>query len=267
MRRAPNRRHAQPTRAQAVGRAERLLLRRASPRLLMSLLLLLTGGAGFLCSYALLHAGLARMSVRYPVSILVAYCVFLLLLRVWLAAQGRRRGSGSDFGGGGDFAGGGAGGDWAQPGDAGGIDANPAGMSPGLTGGDAGGSGSGGGLLDSLDFNLDLDLDFDGEGCGVLLALVALVAAAVAGLVVSVYVVYAAPALLAEILVDGLLVAGLYKRMKHVERRHWLRAAVRKTWLPVALTLASFGLAGYAMQRAVPEARSVGEFWRHVTSG
>ncbi|MCA1631228.1 MAG: hypothetical protein LC774_12980 [Acidobacteria bacterium] len=231
MRRAPNRRHAQPTRAQAVGRAERLLLRRASPRLLMSLLLLLTGGAGFLCSYALLHAGLARMSVRYPVSILVAYCVFLLLLRVWLAAQGRRRGSGSDFGpsnldlnfgggtdgashgfdfgGGGDFAGGGAGGDWAQPGDAGGIDANPAGMSPGLTGGDAGGSGSGGGLLDSLDFNLDLDLDFDGEGCGVLLALVALVAAAVA----------------------------------------------------------SFGLAGYAMQRAVPEARSVGEFWRHVTSG
>ena len=260
----------------------------------MSLLLLLTGGAGFLCSFALLHAGLARMWLRYPVSILVAYCVFLLLLRLWLGAQERRRQSsnfdfgpsldvdlggggaggasrGFDFGGGGDFAGGGAGGAWSPPGDAGAPDigANLGGASPAFAGGGggaggAGGSGSGGGLLDSLDFGLDLD--FDGEGCGVVLALAALALAAVAGLVVSVYVVYAAPALLAEILVDGLLVAGLYKRMKNVERRHWLRAAVRKTCLPIALTLVSFGLAGYAMERAAPRARTVGEFWRHVTS-
>ena len=261
----------------------------------MSLLLLLTGGAGFLCSYALLHAGLARMSVRYPVSILVAYCVFLLLLRVWLALQGRRSSdsdSGSShldvgfgetggtshgfgFGGAGDFAGGGAGGGWTQLGGVHSGDADlipdvvrpslpvPHVASPSVA--PSGGASSGGGLFDSLNF--DLDIDLDGEGCAVLLALVALALAAVAGLVVSVYVVYAAPALLAEILVDGLLVAGLYKRMKGVERRHWLRAAVRKTCLPVALTLASFGLAGYAMQRAVPEARSVGEFWRHVTRG
>lgn len=262
----------------------------------MSLLLLLTGGAGFLCSYALLHAGLARMWLRYPVSILVAYCVFLLLLRLWLGAQGRRqRGSsfdfgpsnldvnfgggasrGFDFGGGDDFAGGGAGGGWSPPGDAGALDigANLGGASPAFAsggggggvvgGGGAGGSGSGGGLLDSL--NVGLDLDVDGEGCGVVLALAALALAAVAGLVVSVYVIWAAPALLAEILVDGLLVAGLYKRMKNVERRHWLRAAVRKTCLPIALTLVSFGLAGYAMERAAPRARTAGEFWRHVTS-
>lgn len=258
----------------------------------MSLLLLLTGGAGFLCSYALLHAGLARMWLRYPVSILVAYCVFLLLLRLWLGAQGRRRGSGFDFGpsnldvnfggggasrgfdfgGAGDFAGGGAGGGWSPPGDAGAgdINLNPVAASPSFasggvgSGGGAGGSGSGGGLLDGL--NVGLDLDFDDEGCGVVLALAALALAAVAGLVVSVYVVYAAPALLAEILVDGLLVAGLYKRMKNVERRHWLRAAVRKTCLPVALTVVSFGLAGYAMGRVAPRVRTVGEFWRHVTS-
>jgi hypothetical protein len=96
------------------------------------------------------------------------------------------------------------------------------------------------------------------------LAVVALALAILAGLVVSFYVVWAAPALLAEILVDGLLVAGLYKRVKHAERRHWLRAAVRRTILPVALTVASFTAAGYAMQRAVPEARSVGEFWKAV---
>ena len=115
------------TRSQAVERAKRLLLRRSRPRLQMSLLLLLTGGSGFLCSFVLLRAGLSQMWLRYPLAIITAYCVFLLLLRLWLGAQ-RRWGeshgldldlSGFDihpgggggtpdfgFGGGGDFGGG-----------------------------------------------------------------------------------------------------------------------------------------------------------------
>lgn len=268
------------TRQRAVGRAERLLLRRAWPRAQMTLILLATGCSGFLVSFALLHAGLARMWLRYPLAILCAYAVFLLLLRLWLAAQSRRADlpdlgidlAGADlsgaaagggatpdfgFGGAGDFAGGGAGGSVD-----GGTEAAsllPSG-GPAAGGGGTAGGGSGGGLLDSI----NLSLDFDDEGCGVVLALVALALAILAGLVVSFYVVWAAPALLAEILVDGLLVAGLYKRVKHAERRHWLRAAVRRTILPVVLTAASFTAAGYAMQRAVPEARSVGEFWKAV---
>lgn len=268
-------------RQRAVGRAERLLARRAWPRAQMTLILLATGCAGFLVSFALLRAGLTLMWLRYPVAILSAYAVFLLLLRLWLAAQsrrsdfndlgidltgvdlsgvdlpdvvGRRGGAAADlgFGGAGDFAGGGAGGAVD-----GGTQAAAGLFSSG--GGTAGGGGSGGGgLLD----NLNIDLDFDDEGCGVVLAVVALALAILAGLVVSFYVVWAAPALLAEILVDGLLVAGLYKRVKGVERRHWLRAAVRRTIVPVVLTVVSFTAAGYAMQRAVPEARSVGEFWR-----
>jgi len=59
----------------------------------MTLILLATGSAGFLVSFALLHAGLTRMWVRYPVAILSAYAVFLLLLRLWLAAQSRRKSS------------------------------------------------------------------------------------------------------------------------------------------------------------------------------
>jgi hypothetical protein len=238
----------------------------------MTLILLATGCAGFLVSFALLHAGLTRMWLRYPVAILSAYAVFLLLLRLWLAAQSRRGdlpdlgidlanvdpsgvvtggGGPSDFGfgGAGDFAGGGAGG--AVDGGA-----EAASLLSSGTGG-----GTGGGLLDGLN---NLDLGFDDEGCGAVLALVVLALAILAGLVVSFYVVWAAPALLAEILVDGLLVAGLYKRVKNAERRHWLRAAVRRTILPVVLTVASFTAAGYAMQRAVPRARSVGEFWKAV---
>src|SRR5918997_2967356 len=78
-------------RSRTVGRAERLLLRRAWPRVQMTLILLATGCAGFLVSFALLHAGLTRMWLRYPVAILSAYAVFLLLLRLWLAAHSRRR--------------------------------------------------------------------------------------------------------------------------------------------------------------------------------
>ncbi|HEY9284596.1 MAG TPA: hypothetical protein VIP46_14165 [Pyrinomonadaceae bacterium] len=270
------------TRRRAVGRAEQLLLRRAWPRAQMTLILMATGCAGFVVSFALLHAGLTRMWLRYPVAILSAYAVFLLLLRLWLAAQSRRKSfpdldadlagvdlPGADlsgvvgrggatpdfgFGGAGDFAGGGAGGT---------VDGATEAASSLSSGGGStagGGGGSGGGLLDSI----NLSLDFDDEGCAVVLAVAAVALAVLAGLVVSFYVVWAAPALLAEILVDGLLVAGLYKRVKQAERRHWLRAAVRRTILPVVLTAASFTAAGYAMQRAVPQARSVGEFWKAV---
>jgi len=79
------------------------------------------------------------------------------------------------------------------------------------------------------------------------------------------YVVYVAPALLAEILVDGVLVAGLYRELKGVEQRHWLRSAVRKTLLPALIAAALFSLGGYFLQRAAPKARSVGEVWKYVT--
>src|SRR5919107_255209 len=83
-------------RQRAVGRAERLLVSRAWPRAQMTLILLATGCAGLLVSFTLLHAGLTRMWLRYPVAILCAYGVFLLLLRLWLAAQSRRK-SGPDL--------------------------------------------------------------------------------------------------------------------------------------------------------------------------
>lgn len=271
------------SREQAIERARAFLLRHGWPRAQMSLAVMLTGCAGFLVSVALLRAGVTQMWLRYPLAICAAYIVFLLLLRLWLYLHNPRRREpdvdldgadvaldlgdgargtgfalgdsaggpdavGAVFGGGGDFAGGGAGGSWSD--------------AASVSAGQDLSVGGGSGLLDSL----DLDLGGGDDGCGALLAVIALVAAVIGGLVASFYVVYAAPALLAEILVDGLLVAGLYKQLKGVEQRHWLRAAVSKTLLPMLLVLLFFTLAGYAMHRAVPEAHSIGGFWQGLSS-
>jgi len=240
---------------------KRRLLRKSLPRLQVTLILSLTGLGGFLASFTLLHLGLSWMWLRYPLAILFAYSLFLLLLRLWLFLQ-RPQSSGSlssdiglpdvdlsyspspnyvkgfNFsGGGGDAGGGGAGVSWG----------NSAGSA-------SSSSSSGGG---SFSGGLDLDLE---EGWLLVIAVVAILG----GLFATLYVIYIAPALLAEILVDGVLVTGLYKQLKKVEQRHWLRAAVRKTLLPAILATILFTVAGYAMQKAVPEAHSIGEVWKHI---
>ncbi|MET0650441.1 MAG: hypothetical protein ABW208_27855 [Pyrinomonadaceae bacterium] len=270
-----------------VERVRRLLLRRSLPRVWMSLILAATGAAGFLASFLMLHLGVSRMWLRYPLAVLFAYAVFIVLLRVWLFLHGRdvRGGaSGSEldtaevgteivldsvgrplpdtFGGGGDFGGGGAGGSWGE-GVSGGLqNASTAYDAGGVASGGGGGNGGGGGgLLSGLDL-----FDADSEGCVFFLLALALI---VAGVCASLYVVYAAPLLLAEILVEGVLLSGLYRGMKRARRGgggDWLGAALRRTWLPVLLTLLTFAAAGYLLQRAAPRARSIGEAFRMVTS-
>nr|MBA3240311.1 hypothetical protein [Acidobacteriota bacterium] len=258
-------------RRRQVERVRRLLLRQGMPRLQMSLILFVTGLAGFLASFALLHAGVSRMWLRYPVAVLLAYAAFLLMLRLWLFYQQRKgRESSADFdlpgadgasldwsadvsgavnnagfGGGGDFAGAGAGGDWGAP-DTGGVVGAAAPES--FVGGDSGRGGGGSGLLDGLDVGIDGD-----EGCLFVVALLLLI---VGGLLASLYVVYLAPALLAEILVDGLLVSGLYRRVKDPVPGNWLLGAVRRTLVPVLLTLVCFIAAGYLLNYIAPEART-----------
>jgi FtsH-binding integral membrane protein len=263
------------------------------PRVLMSLILAATGAAGFLVSFALMYLGVTRMWLRYPIAVLVAYGVFLLLLRIWLHLQrhswtdllpddlnlanvdpiadaGAHVEQGFSFGGAGDFGGGGAGGTWtegvrgatpatsdigthASSGSVGGVSGS------GVSSGGGGKSGDiAGGILSGI------DLDVDNEGCVFFLLALALI---VAGLLASLYVVYAAPTLLAELLVEGILLSGLYRGMKKDARQgDWLRAVIRRTWLPVLLTLTLFAAAGYLLQRAAPRARSLGEAFRAVSS-
>jgi hypothetical protein len=280
-------RPAQADRERAIERVRQRLVRGGWPRLLVSFLLALTGAAGFLISAALLRLGVTLMSVRYPLAVILAYCVFLLLLRLWLALRRKSDGNsdplsdigdglphlfdsgasaGGDaatatFGGGADFGGAGAGGGWSgggAPADlSSGVQANlPGGASANLSGGASS-------VSDYVPDMPDIDLDLD-EGC----FWIVIPVAAIAGVVVAMfYVVYIAPVFLAEILVDALLLAGLYKRLKGVEPRHWLRSCVRRTLLPALIATALFIAAGYLMGRVAPAARSIGEFWQQVSTG
>src|SRR5687767_7453502 len=72
------------SRHRVIERIRRELELRGYPRLQMLLLVSLTGGAGFLASYALLHAGVETLSWRYGLAVAIAYLFFLLLLWLWL---------------------------------------------------------------------------------------------------------------------------------------------------------------------------------------
>ncbi|MEO6588293.1 MAG: hypothetical protein ABIP06_03100, partial [Pyrinomonadaceae bacterium] len=192
------------------------------------------------------------MWFRYPAAIFTAYCVFLLLLRVWLWLQDNRR-SGTDlsgmdfdfsvgadnaitsnFGGGGDFGGAGAGGSWSD----------------GVSTASVSGKSS---VFDSLSF------DFEEIG----LVIVA-VAALIGGILAAFYIIYIAPVLLAEIFVDGVLLAGLYRKTKDLEKTNWLKTAVSKTLLPAILAVLLFTIAGFTMQKIAPGAHSIGEVYQSL---
>jgi hypothetical protein len=226
------------------------------PRILVTLFLSLTALAGFLTSFSLLHLGVTLMWLRYPIAISVAYCVFLLLLALWLWSHRRsvdidpstfdlipteytQSGESFQFGGG-DAGGAGAGGIWGE-----GASSPSSEVSS----------------QSSTFSSVGLDLDIE-EGWLLVVAIIALIG----GLIASFYLIYIAPVLLAELLLDGVLVAGLYRRVKGVGQRHWLRAAVRQTFVPALLVALFFSLAGYALQRAVPEAHTIGEVWNHMRS-
>lgn len=75
----------------------------------------------------------------------------------------------------------------------------------------------------------------------------------------SLFVIWSAPVLFAEIMVDALLAAGLYRRLQVMNPRHWMYAALKRTLIPFFLTTMVLGGAGWAMQAYSPEARSLGD--------
>jgi hypothetical protein len=229
------------------------------PRFQMSVILLLTGFVGFLSTFLLLQIGVLKMWLRYPLAILSAYMAFLLLLRLWLAIQRHQNSldfelpidvgsSGTSipsadfsFGGGGDFSGGGAGGSWSDN-----VSSSTSSISDGASS-----------VLDGVGFDFDLE-----EFGLIILAVVAIIG----GVLASLYIVYIAPVFLAEILVDGMVLGGLYKRVRNIERKHWLQTAVRKTLLPAILCVLFFGVIGGALQMLEPQAKSIGEVWSKLTT-
>jgi hypothetical protein len=237
------------------------------PRLHASLIVFVSGASAFVATLTLLAGGVDSMPLRYGVAGAAGYLVFLLMIRAWIAWQRNRSAwdgdlpidgglidvprlprpsapSGEGLWAGGQSGGGGATGDW-----------HVAGIAP-RSGGAARSlpaRASGGG------WSIDLDLDD-------LIWIVIALAAACAGIVAIGYVIYAAPLLLAEVALDAALVSAAYRKLRREDAGHWAGAAVRRTWIPATVLIVSLVAAGYALQRVVPEARSIGGVLRVLTS-
>lgn len=216
------------------------------------LLVSLTGGAGFLASFLLLVFGVDSLGLRYALSVGIAYLVFLMLLWVWLR---------TDF-------------------DAyDGLDEvaveilnavpNPAARAPGVGGGFSGG-GSGGrwedsssseSLVELPDVSLpDVDAVADAEEFAFpLVVILAVVSVVFVVLFASFSVILSAPVLFAELLVDGVLAASLYRRLRRVDSRHWLQSAVRRTIVPFVITAVLAGAVGWGLSVYAPGARTLGD--------
>jgi hypothetical protein len=244
-------------------RLRKALEKRESPRIEMSVLVVLSGASGFLASVGLLHAGLHRIPVRYVAAVTIAYAVFLGLLYVWIRRHRKDDRSGS-------AARGGSGSVDLDPVfalDLGDVSTGSSGSTAGLFSGGGGRSGGGGasgswtgagGSGSSSSGGLDISVDGDDAGI-----LIALAVAAVILLGASVWLVLAAPSLFAELLLDGALSAGLYRRLKTLPHRPWLETALRRTILPFLLAAVTLGVVGHVMQAYAPEARSLGGVLAH----
>ena len=222
-------------RSRAKAALESYFYRRSFPRITLTLLLLITGAAGFLISYGMLRAGVLHMWIRYPVAVLVSYALLLGLIRIWVEIERAR----------------------FDP-----LDADIEGTSVDCDGPRfASLRGSDGSWFDWLDLPSP-DLDW-GEGC-----LAAIVLMVLVGLVlVLVTTIAAAPTLIAEVFLDAFIVTVLYRRLRVAQKEHWLGTALRKTIGRALLTALLLGIGGWALEMMAPGAHSIGKAIEQIRSG
>jgi phage shock protein PspC (stress-responsive transcriptional regulator) len=257
-----------------VERIEKHLERRSYPRMQMMVIVSLTGASGLLTSAGLLRIGVLDMAGRYPVSVLIAYCVFLSLLWLWirkiaadfsnltpaqldaeeaLAAQSATQQPSVPL-------------PAANPSDP----VGSLGAVQGLSAHDAQARIN---IMDSASQIVRFVSDIlsrivEGifQGIGKLLGdadelvIPIMVVLLFLGLAfASVYVVATAPALFAEVLVDSTLSYTLYKRLVRTEERNWLRAAITRTLWPLAGTLVLVTFMGFVLGSIAPGAHTISE--------
>jgi hypothetical protein len=258
---------ARNSRAKAITSLRARLQLRSFPRIQMALIVALTGATGLLWSFLLYQAGVDSMAMRYPLALIGAYFVFLFLLWLWLRTNASDYSSvdGSnlpDFGdapsdggghvpqlrsgGGGDFGGGGADVNFDATGSL--LSHSPGSVSDAPSLGDGLGNAAGDALggLDELAVPI----------IAVLLALGLALA--------SLYVVYVAPELFAEILFDGTLSYTLYRRLRKNDSPHWLTSAVTRTVWPFLITAVFLMFVGAALTAYAPGAHTLSEAFHYV---
>jgi hypothetical protein len=191
---------------------------------------------GLLTSIALLHLHLQNMALRYIISVAIAYAGFLGLVRFWILYQQRTW-------------------QWAGAGGARPITARaptqPRQKNPG----------DGFSWLDLLDiFDILGDLDE-------LIVVALFIAGAISIFFVIWHVinfVVLGPEFLAEVLLDGVFSAALYRRLGQIEHQHWMKTVFAKTIAPFLWTLLFFAFLGAVSAHYAPEAVSIGGVVRHL---
>lgn len=226
----------------------------------MSVIVVLTAGSGFLASFALLHLGLPGMGGRYLAAVGAAYLVFLALLWVWLRFRNEDfdiPDPGVDIptpstdsasscadrldAGGGQFGGGGASG--AFSGETTNLELEPSSV---LSEAGASVVRHAGDIVDADEAAIPLAL---------VIGIVVLAAVAVGS---AFWIVIDAPLLFAELLLDGVLAGGLYRRLRKLDHRHWLEGALRRTAVPFLITAVTAGAVGWGLQQYAPDANTLG---------
>lgn len=234
------------------------------PRVHCMLIVTVSMAAAFLTSFVMLVVHVNWMAVRYGAAALAGYATFLFLLHAWVRWKWSRfkptddgsdlvdvaantidlpldlaslpRGAARFAGGGGRSGGGGASGAFGSP-----VQAASASVKPG----------GGGGWT----------LDFDGDD---LVWVIVAVAAAFAGIVAVGYVIWIAPTLLAEAIVNGAIAGKVYHGLRKHQDDFWTSQSFRHTIVSTIVVIVCASLVGYAFNRIAPEARSIGGVWAHL---
>ena len=223
-----------------------------STRFHMFLIVAAAVSVAVLTTRLMLGAGVTVMWERYAVALVLAYGTFFAGVWVWLhmsqygrhlrADWGRRNSTIGDVpldvipsinpdggyaalmeapfqAGGGTFDGGGAGGSWDMPSASVSVDSPASGLMDGIGSvGDVGG---------------------DEGGCLLVIAGILIAVALFVVFGATIYVVYQAPAILAEVIFEVLLGSPLARGAKALDSANWAAVLLKKTWKPFALIAAA----------------------------
>lgn len=222
--------HDEHLKAKAKRGLRRYFEKKRSPRVMLSLVILVTGLVGFGLSFGLLNAGMTAMWLRYPLAVLGSYVVFLGLIRLWVEIEKHN------------------------------IDPNDPAISEAMNNEEGPESVS----RKSKDSNwldwLDLPSGLDGDGFFPIL----LIAAVIGLLAILVSIIGAAPVLIAEVFIDVALASLLYRHLRIPANEHWLGTAIRKTGGYVFGAALLLSLAGFCLDQMAPGADSAGKAIRQI---
>ncbi len=226
-------------RERAIQHVTACLERRGQSQVLMLMFTAIATVNGVLASTWLHAVGMDSMVIRYPLSVGIAYLVFLLELSFFISHHRARRKKFVD-----DSA------YWHST-DLSGIPQSiPTGRggSPTTLTEKPSGGGSG--------FNFG---GFNGDG---ILVVLLILAAVVSTILASLFVIYQAPVMLAEVIVDGVLFFGIARRVNRMGNQHWFSGVMRRTLGPILILAVCFSAIGIGLQSVGPKATTMAEAFR-----